>query len=90
MYSPSLNVSRQDAVCMVHRAMRSIGWSTGNGNTSLLDGYSDGRYDSDYARSDMANAIWRGYLPTANGRLDYNSPLTRVDMAQILHRVLTY
>ncbi len=90
MYSPSLNVSRQDAVCMVHRAMRSIGWSTGNGNTSLLDGYSDGRYVSDYARSDMANAIWRGYLPTANGRLDYNSPLTRVDMAQILHRVLTY
>lgn len=89
-YAPTGNVSRQDAICMVHRAMRSMGWSTGSGGGSLLSSYSDGGSVADYARNDMANAVLKGYLPITNGRLDSNALLTRVDMALILHRVLTY
>lgn len=38
----------------------------------------------------MAYVIQMGILPTDSGRLAPNDPLTRVDMAQVLHRALTY
>ena len=89
-YGPSHTLTRQDAVCMVQRAMRAVGWSAGDGYASTLNGYSDGNAVSGYAQGAMAFALQRGYLPTVNGRLAPKDPLTRVDMAQIIHRVLTY
>lgn len=89
-YSPNSNVSRQEAVCMVLRAMRSAGWSAAGDATYLLDSYSDGGSVAGYARRDMATAVRQGYLPISGGRLDPSAPLTRVDMAQVLHRILTY
>ena len=75
---------------MVQRAMRSVGWSANDGSSSSLLAYSDGNSVSGYARGAMANAVQMGYLPTNGGRLDPAQPLTRIDMAQIIHRVLTY
>ena len=37
----------------------------------------------------MSFAVQRGYLPTTGGRLSPTQPLTRVDMAEIIYRVLT-
>ena len=75
---------------MVQRAMRAIGWSASDGSSGNLYSYGDGGDVSGYAQGAMAHAIQMGYLPTANGRLAPRDPLTRVDMAQIVHRVLTY
>lgn len=89
-YAPRDTLSRQDAVCMIQRAMRAIGWSANDGYASALYGFSDGSAVSGYAQGAMANAVQRGYLPTYNGRLAPKDPLKRVDMAEIIHRVLTY
>lgn len=89
-YGPDYTLTREDAICMVQRAMRSVGWSANDGSSSSLLAYSDGNSVSGYARGAMANAVQMGYLPTNGGRLDPAQPLTRIDMAQIIHRVLTY
>lgn len=89
-YAPSAYVSRQDAVCMLQRALRSTGRDAADGPSSALTGYSDARYVSDYARGAMAMAVQRGYLPVSSSYLSPGDPLSRIDMADLLHRVLTY
>lgn len=88
-YAPTANVAREDAMCMVQRAMRSVGWSASDGSYSSLSAYSDGSSVSGYAQGAMSMAIQRGYLPVSGRYLSPRQPLTRIDMAQILHRVLT-
>ena len=51
---------------------------------------SDSGSVSGYAQGAMANAVQQGYLPTSGGRLNPAQALTRMDMALIIHRVLTY
>jgi len=89
-YAPQGTLSRQDAVCMVQRAMRASGWNAGDGYAGVLSSYSDAGSVSSYAQGAMANAIQVGWLPTYSGRLDPKGALTRVDMAEMIHRVLTY
>lgn len=89
-YAPGSTLSRQDAVCMVQRAMRTLDLGGYDGDVSYLSGYSDKDQVAGYAQGAMAFAVREGYLPTRNGRLDPYQPLSRVDMAQMLHRVLTY
>ena len=90
LYAPDSTLTRQDAICMVQRAMRAMGWNASDGYSSTLSGYGDGGSVSGYAQGAMSFAVQRGYLPTAGGRLNPTQALTRVDMAEIIHRVLTY
>ena len=89
-YAPNSTLSRQDAVCMVQRAMRTLDMGGYDGSASYLNGYSDANRVAGYAQGAMAFAVREGYLPTNSGRLDPYKPQSRVDMAQMLHRVLTY
>lgn len=89
-YNPGGTLSRQDAVCMVQRAMQALGMGGYDGSAGYLSGYSDSGRVAGYAQGAMAFAVQQGYLPTRSGRLDPTQPLSRVDMAQMLHRVLTY
>ena len=75
---------------MVQRAMRAVGMSANDASSVFLTPYSDSGSVSGYAQGAMANAVQQGYLPTSGGRLSPTQPLTRVDMAEIIHRVLTY
>lgn len=88
-FGPNNQVTREDALIMVRQAMRAVGWSASDGYTSILSGYSDGNTVSEYAKGAVAFALQMDYLPTVNGRVAPREQLTRVDMAQILHRVLT-
>lgn len=89
-YSPNSALTRQDAVCMVQRAMRAVGWSANDGSSGTLSGYGDGSSVAGYAQGAMSLAVQRGYLPMRGGQLSPTQPLTRVDMAELIHRVLTY
>ena len=88
-YGPNSQVTRQDALIMVRQAMRSVGWSAFDGFSSTLDGYSDGGSVAQYAQGAVSFALQMGYLPTNGSYIDPRANLSRVDMAQILHRVLT-
>lgn len=90
LYAPNSTLTRQDAICMVQRAMRTMGWNASDGYSGTLSGYSDGGSVSGYAQGAMSFAVQRGYLPISGGRLNPTQALTRVDMAEIIHRVLTY
>lgn len=88
-YAPDSTLTRQDAICMVQRAMRVTGRPAGDGSPSVLYSYSDGGSVAGYAQGAMAFAVQQGYLPLNGGWLDPTRALTRVDMAEILYRVLT-
>ena len=75
---------------MVQRAMKAVGWTANDGYASALFGYGDSGSVSGYAQGAMSFAVQRGYLPTSGSWLNPTQPLTRVDMAEIIHRVLTY
>ena len=90
LYAPDSTLTRQDAICMVQRAMRAMGWNASDGYSSTLSGYGDGGSVSGYAQGAMSFAVQRGYLPSAGGRLNPSQALTRVDLAEIILRVLTY
>ncbi len=88
-FGPNNRVTREDALIMVRQAMRAVGWSASDGYSSTLSAYSDGNTVSEYAKGAVSFALQMGYLPVSNGRVAPREQLTRVDMAQILHRVLT-
>jgi len=87
-YAPDSTLTRQDAVCMVQRAMRAAGYTAYDGSTSTLYSYNDGSSVAGYAQGAMAFAVQNGYLPTYGGWLNPTQALTRIDMAEILYRVL--
>lgn len=88
LFAPNDTLTRQDAICMVQRAMRSVGWSADDGPASALYRYSDGGSVAGYAQGAMSFAVQRGILPTGGSWLNPTQPLTRVDMAEIIYRVL--
>lgn len=89
-YRPDAVVSRQDAMIMVQRTLQQVGWSTTAPSQSVLYKYSDVAQISDYAQEAMAYAVQWNLLPNSNGQLAPRSALSRIDMAQILHRALTF
>ncbi len=88
-FGPNSQVTRQDALIMVRQAMRAVGWSAADGFASTLNGYTDGSSVSQYAQGAVSFALQMGYLPTRGGRIAPQENLNRIDMAQILHRVMT-
>lgn len=89
-FSPRGTLSRQDAMLMVQKAMQSVGWNAPNGDASSLYNYSDNGDIAGYAQGAMSYMVRTGLLPTSGGRLSPREPLTRIDMAQVIHRALTY
>ena len=90
-FHPGDPVTRQDAMVLLLRAMQAAGWSTGGGNTALLNGFQDGGTVSDYARSAMALMVEYGVVNgDANRRLNPQAYMSRAEMAVALARVLTY
>lgn len=90
IFSPGGTLSRQDAMLMVQKAMRAVGWNANDGIYSSIGSYGDAGQVSAYAQGAMAYMIQMGLLPTSGGQLAPRAPLTRIDMAQVIHRALTY
>ncbi len=88
-FDPNGSVTRQDAMLMVQRALQVSGWNVSGGSGSLYY-YPDYDQVSGYAENGLSAIVSLGLLPTDSGRLEPKSPLVRVDMAQVLHRALTY
>ena len=90
-FHPEDPVTRQQAVVMLARAMEAAGWPVQSSSVSALSSYADGDQVSGYARSAMASMIRMGVVQgDQQGNLRPNQPITRAQMAVILHRVLTY
>ena len=90
MYLPNSLLTRQDAMLMVQKTLLIAGWSSRSADENLLYDYEDGAKVSGYAREAMAYVINQKLLPVSGYRLAPQENLTRVDMAQVLYRALTY
>lgn len=89
-YAPTQRVTRQEALLMVQRAMQAVGWGAHDGSSSALSGYSDGGSVASWAQGAVSLGVQQGYLPMTGSTIAPDQALTRIDMAQLLHRVLTY
>lgn len=89
-FHPQDPVSREDAMVLLKRAMQADGWNLGVGDTSLLNGFTDGREVSSYARDAAATMVEYGILSgTPDGRLNPHGSMTRAEMAVVLANALT-
>ena len=90
MYQPNALLTRQDAMLMVQKALLAVGWSSRSVDENILYDYEDGAKVATYARQAMAYIVGKNLLPVSGYRLAPQENLTRVDMAQVLYRALTY
>ena len=90
LFQPDRPISRQSAMTMICRAMEAAGQSVPSAPASLLSSYGDGWAVSSFARSSLAALIQMGVVRgTSSMRLNPTDPISRAEMAVILHRVLT-
>ncbi len=90
LFQPDRPITRQSAMTMICRALEAAGQSVPAASESLLSSYGDGWEVSPFARSSVAALIQLGAVRgTSAMRLNPTAPISRAEMAVILHRVLT-
>ena len=89
LFMPDGTLSRQDASLMVQRTLRTAGLPAADGNAGVLTNYPDGQQVATYAVGGVACMVEQGLLPDVYGQLAPAAPLTRADMAVLLHRAMT-
>lgn len=89
-FAPGSPLTRQDAMLLIQRTLNATGYTMRDGNAAVLSGFSDRANVAGYAQGAVAALVQAGIIKgDQNGRLNAASPLTRAEMATILHRVLT-
>ena len=89
-FQPDRPITRQSAMTMICRAMEAAGRTLPAASTGLLSSYRDGAQVSSFARPAVAAMIQSGAVRgTSDMRLNPMDPISRAEMAVILHRVLT-
>lgn len=90
LFQPDRPITRQSAMTMICRAMDAAGQAVPTASTGLLSGYDDGGQVSAHARASVAALIQLGAVRgTRDMRINPTAPISRAEMAVILHRVLT-
>ncbi len=89
-FQPDSPISRQDASLMIQRTLKTAGISAENGSAEDIASYPDAASVASYAQGAVSGLARMGLIPTAgDGRLAPADPLTRADMAVLLHRAMT-
>ncbi|MCI8714862.1 MAG: S-layer homology domain-containing protein [Oscillospiraceae bacterium] len=89
-FQPDSPISRQDASLMIQRTLKTAGISAENGSAEDIASYPDAASVASYAQGAVSGLARLGLIPTAgDGRLAPADPLTRADMAVLLHRAMT-
>ena len=89
-FMPQNTITRQDAMTIVLRAMEATGRAVPNVSTSLLSSYADGAQVNNYARVPVSTMVYLGAVDVnANRQIRPYAPLTRAEMAVLLHHIMT-
>ena len=88
-FNPTASVTKQQAVVMLQRAMEASGRKLPEASPAILRNYKDSASVADYAKAAMSNMIALGIVEADYyGYLKPDAPITRVEMATILYRLL--
>lgn len=89
-FNPTGPITREDAMVLIQRTVEKTGRTLPAGNLTVLDTYQDSAATADYAKGAMAALVQAGAIKGDDAhRLNPKGSITRVEMAVILHRVLT-
>lgn len=89
LFRPNASLTRQDAMVMLQRTMRAVGWTTSGSSADLVP-FTDSSRISSYARDAVAAMVHMGIVQgNTNQQLKPTEAITRAEMAVILHRVMT-
>ena len=88
-FRPDGQLTRQDAMVIIKRALEAAGWSLGGGSTAELSSFADGGSVAPYAQEAVATLVRLGAVNGDNGNLRPWDPINRAEVAVILHYVMT-
>ena len=90
LFKPETSITRQDAAVMVCRALTKAGMTLPQGSDqAALANYQDRNQVDAYAQASMGSLLRAGFFPVSGDRLNPKEPITRADMALLLHRAMT-
>lgn len=84
---PRENISRQDMMVIVSRAMKTAGMELG-GSASELSSFSDADQVAGYARDAAGQLVKEGIIMGSGGRINPRGTATRAETAVIIYRIL--
>lgn len=88
-FTPNGHLTRQDGMLMIRNALSVAGWSIGS-DPANLDSFVDGSTVSGYARNAVSALVQLGAVSgDSSGRLRPHDPITRAEMAVVLHHIMT-
>lgn len=87
VFSPTEQISRQDMMVLLSRAMSKAGILTAKGTASDLEAFSDKSNVASYAVNDVAALIKGGIVEGSGSRLNPMSYATRAEAAVLLYRI---
>ena len=87
-FKPEGQITRQDMMVMLERALKKLGYELGEAEGSELAAFSDAAQVADYAKEAAALLIGNGVVAGSNGRINPQGKATRAEVAVLLERVL--
>ena len=87
-FKPEGQITRQDMMVMLERALKKLGYELGEAEGSELAAFSDAAQVADYAKEAVALLIGNGVVAGSNGRINPQGKATRAEVAVLLERVL--
>lgn len=88
LFMPKEGITREDAMVLVNRALKTQGKKLSTGEYSDLKAFKDRNSVSDYAVTSVATLVKAGIIQGNNSNLNPESYISRSEMAVILYRVL--
>lgn len=89
-FRPTGALTRQDAMVIIRNTLSVLGWSVSNSSTDNLSAFSDSALISGYARPAVSTLVELGVIKgDTSGRMRPWDPVTRAEMAVMLHYIMT-
>ncbi len=92
-YAPRNNITRQDMMVIVYRALQAISVAIGDSSPeerAELEGYPDSDVVADYAKEAVSALVGAGFVNGKNGRIAPTDYTTRAEVAVLIKRILDY
>lgn len=87
-YNPTAQISRQDIMVIINRALEKTGYKLVAADASALSGYNDVADISDYAKNAVAILVKNGIITGTDGSINPKGFANRAEVAVMLNRIL--